>query len=66
MKKSTLFLLLLISISIYFSKPINYKLISESIKNNKSEFYYPDLMDKFQVIQLTSKKDICITDILSR
>jgi hypothetical protein len=46
--------------------PINYKLIHESIKNNKSEFYYPDLMDKFQmVIQLSLQiKRHLVTDIL--
>jgi hypothetical protein len=49
MKQTASFLLLLISISFYAQNPINYKLIGESIKNSKSEFYYPDLMNKFQI-----------------
>ncbi|RVT74458.1 DUF4919 domain-containing protein [Flavobacterium sufflavum] len=48
MKQKILFLLLLLSFTIYSQTPVDYKLIGENIKNSKSEFYYPNLLGRFQ------------------
>ena len=48
MKKMILLLLLFLSFTIYSQTPIDYKLIGKNIKNSKSEFYYPDLLARFQ------------------
>lgn len=48
MKQKILLLLLLLSFTIYSQTPVDYKLIGENIKNSKSEFYYPDLLARFQ------------------
>ncbi|GIZ07893.1 DUF4919 domain-containing protein [Flavobacterium sp. UMI-01] len=48
MKKIIPPIMLLICISIFSQNPVNYNLIGENIKNNKSELYYPELMARFQ------------------
>lgn len=48
MKKIILSLLLFLPLSIYSQTPVDYKLIGKNIKNSKSEFYYPDLLARFQ------------------
>lgn len=48
MKKSITQFVLILSFIGYSQNRIAYDLIGKNIKNSKSEFYYPDLMAKFQ------------------
>jgi hypothetical protein len=48
MKEITLLLALLIYTSIFSQNPVDYDLIDKNTKNSKSEYYYPELMKKFQ------------------
>lgn len=48
MKKILSPVVLLFYISIFSQNPVDYNLIGKNIKNSKSEFYYPDLLARFQ------------------